>query len=119
MASPDLRDVGSRREGLGHDRRLLPGRSGPPTLAPGDQLETPIARASVPVVMPGISHDDARLPLVSTEEYAVLQPRFGMWVSRNAIFDCSRHRIGRNGGEDENDFGRSTCLLGGHVDRPL
>ena len=27
--------------------------------------------------------------------------------------------IGRNGGEDENDFGRSTCLLGGYVDRPL
>ena len=71
MVSPDLRDVGSRREGLGPNRRLFPGRSGSPTLAPGDQFQTLIARASVPVVMPGLSHDDARVPLVSTEGYAV------------------------------------------------
>ena len=45
--------------------------SGPPTLAPADPLETPIARASVPVGMPGLSHDDARVPLVSTERYAI------------------------------------------------
>ena len=69
MVSPDFRDVVSRREGLCHDRRLFLGLPGPP-LAPGDQLETPIARASVPVVMPGLSHDDARVPLVSTEGYA-------------------------------------------------
>ena len=34
----------------------------PPTLAPEDQLEVPIACASVPVVMPGLSHDNARAP---------------------------------------------------------
>src|SRR3954463_4735838 len=62
MVAPDLRDVGSRREGLGYDRRLLPGRSGSPTLAPGDQFKTLIARASVPVVMPGLSHDDVPYP---------------------------------------------------------
>ena len=71
MVSPDLRDVGSWREGLGHNRRLFPGGSGPPTLAPGDQLEMPIALASMPIVTPRISHDDARVPLVSTEGYAV------------------------------------------------
>src|SRR3954453_793774 len=47
VVSPDLRDVGSRREGLRHDRRLFLGRPGPP-LAPGDPLEMPIARAIVP-----------------------------------------------------------------------
>src|SRR3954454_22013017 len=62
MVAPDLRDVGARRVGLGHNRRLLPGRSGPPTLAPGDQFKTLIARASVPFVMPGLSHDDVPSP---------------------------------------------------------
>src|SRR3954466_7370464 len=75
MVSPDLRDVGSWREGLGHNRRLFPGRSGPPTLAPGDQLEMPIALASMPIVTPGISHDDARLPPREHGRIRRLQPR--------------------------------------------
>ncbi len=62
VVSHDLREVGAWRKGLVHDRRLFPGGSGPPALAPGDPLETSIARASMPVVMPGISHDDARPP---------------------------------------------------------
>jgi len=45
--------------------------SGSPPLAPGDQFKTPIAHATVPVVMPGLSHDDAPYPLLSTEEYVV------------------------------------------------
>jgi len=75
VVSPDFRDVGSRRDGLGHNRRLFPGRSGPPTLAPGDQLEMPIALASMPIVTPGISHDDARLPPREHGRIRRLQPR--------------------------------------------
>src|SRR4051795_3141421 len=48
VAARTLGNVGSGREGLRHDRRLFPGRSGSPTLAAGDQFKTPIARATVP-----------------------------------------------------------------------
>ena len=110
MVSPDLRNIGSWRESLGHNRRLFPGGSGPPTLAPGDQFKTPVARASVPVVMLGLWHDDAPSPPREHGRIRRLQPRpeCGSAVTLTVYclnFGlCSRYSIGFGRPEGRREF---------------